>query len=257
MCVTPYSTNLFSAMMDPEDMKEKAFMKYYKPRNTNRDPEDTSGEDNFLTTSSHNILFENFDELITEKIIADLPLTTPDTDQNLIKRFLDADKQSNLKDIIGIDISKYLPRGVPLIASLIEYLNANNGWVQPSYANLNKAFKEGTPSYDSIGKIDYREIILGESPNLDIEDVSIWLEDQFVNDIHILDTRMIPFHVETIRIPESAFKELCKKRSTWDKNPAPVYIPIPSMKAPDLMEIPACFTVGNGTTWLLRVRFLI
>lgn len=179
----------------------------------------------------------------------------PESDQELMKRFLQVSQEGRLPDLDlgqGKSFLDLMPGNKPLVYSLkAEIVSNPYSWQVPSESLIDEMIEKTGIDYGSLDNVVCREVVLGKSSGNEIRAFSDWVHEKIKLGQDDIPIEILPAQVFLIKIPKQGLEVLSSR--IRHNNPAPVMFRVPESDAEDTIYTIARIIFG-GPNWIASVR---
>ena len=177
--------------------------------------------------------------------------------QDYMSKFLEKNDKWCLPVIKGVDFTKVIPNGIPLLDVLYtDILRSDHGYKLPPISHVKTMMDNRSidlPSLFLAGNVTVKEIDLVRSSSEERREFIQWMNKFHLDNQRDFPSGMLSVDVEDFVIPSEAIFKL--KKAIHNQSGEGVPSKLTPYGAKDTIGVPARIIVGDGIQWFGSIRF--
>ena len=137
--------------------------------------------------------------VLMQKYLGYRPVMNKGRDQECMERFLPKIIVSGVQDPKLDTFRNLLPAGAPILDFLSVQMEKSEDWKYPPRDTITFFQNERGLSYEMLNQVEVREILIGSTPEKEIDEILLWFWAEYFRDQRIYPTHVVSLDVEQIQ----------------------------------------------------------
>ena len=137
--------------------------------------------------------------ILMQKYLGYRPVMNKGGDQKCMEKFLQKVIISGMQDPKLDTFRNLLPAGAPVLDFLSVYMEKSEDWKYPPRDTISYFQNERGLSYEMLNQVKVKEILIGSTPEKEVDEILLWFWAEYFKDQKILPTQVVSLDVEQIQ----------------------------------------------------------